>query len=97
MNHNYARDKLQLLLRDLDYYNDGEFQRQMMRIVSGATGVNLEKRIAELENLVAELATEGVYLVDRYNVTVQDPCQFVDAETFFNAMQAIKPELEQTK
>lgn len=38
MDHNYAREKLELLQRDLDRYNDGEFFRQMSRITEGATG-----------------------------------------------------------
>lgn len=37
MNHAYAKDKLELLLRDLSYYTADEFRRQMMRIAGGAT------------------------------------------------------------
>jgi len=37
MDHNYARGKLTLLLRDLSNYNGGEFWREMSRIASGAT------------------------------------------------------------
>lgn len=37
MDHNYARGKLTLLLRDLSNYNAGEFWREMSRIASGAT------------------------------------------------------------
>ncbi|RUR34509.1 hypothetical protein [Vreelandella nanhaiensis] len=37
MDHNYARGKLKLLLRDLSNYNAGEFWREMSRIASGAT------------------------------------------------------------
>lgn len=37
MNKDYAKEKLELLLRDLDNYNDGEFWRQMARIADGAT------------------------------------------------------------
>lgn len=37
IDHNYARGKLKLLLRDLSNYNAGEFWREMSRIASGAT------------------------------------------------------------
>ncbi|AIA76267.1 hypothetical protein FF32_15910 [Halomonas campaniensis] len=37
IDHNYAREKTQLLLRDLSNYNAGEFWREMSRIASGAT------------------------------------------------------------
>lgn len=37
MDHNYARGKLTLLLRDLSNYNADEFWREMSRIASGAT------------------------------------------------------------
>lgn len=37
MKHKYAREKLTLLLRDLDHYNGDEFWRQMSRIANGAT------------------------------------------------------------
>lgn len=37
MKHDYAREKLTLLLRDLDSYNGDEFWRQMSRIANGAT------------------------------------------------------------
>lgn len=37
MDHNYARGKLTLLLRDIRNYNAGEFWREMSRIASGAT------------------------------------------------------------
>lgn len=38
MNVNYAKKKLTALLAEIDSYTDGEFERQMMRIISGATG-----------------------------------------------------------
>jgi len=41
MKHNYAKDKLELLLRDLSNYTADEFRRQMMRIASGATGQDI--------------------------------------------------------
>ncbi|WP_193090824.1 Mce/MlaD family protein [Halomonas colorata] len=37
IDHNYARGKLKILLRDLSNYNAGEFWREMSRIASGAT------------------------------------------------------------
>lgn len=37
IDHNYARGKLKLLLRDLSNYNANEFWREMSRIASGAT------------------------------------------------------------
>ncbi|SJN14862.1 hypothetical protein CZ787_17270 [Halomonas citrativorans] len=37
IDHNYARGKLKLLLRDLSNYNAGGFWREMSRIASGAT------------------------------------------------------------
>ena len=37
IDHHYAREKLTLLLRDLDSYNGDEFWRQMSRIAHGAT------------------------------------------------------------
>lgn len=37
IDHNYARRKLTLLLRDLSNYKAGEFWREMSRIASGAT------------------------------------------------------------
>jgi hypothetical protein len=49
----YARDKLTLLLRDLDQYTAGELWRQMSRIAEGATG------IPHAESLARELKSDS--------------------------------------
>jgi len=41
MKHDYAKIKLECLLRDLNNYTADEFRRQMMRIASGATGEDI--------------------------------------------------------
>ena len=50
---NYARSKLELVLRDLDHYTAEEFWREINRITSGATGLpsaeQLQARVKELE------------------------------------------------
>lgn len=38
MKHDYAKKKLESLLVDIKNYSDDEFERQMLRIISGATG-----------------------------------------------------------
>lgn len=38
MKVDYARKKLEALLKDLDQYTDEEFERQMKRIIEGSTG-----------------------------------------------------------
>ena len=43
MKHDYARKKLEALLRDLDSYTTNEFECQMLRITEGATGINQDK------------------------------------------------------
>lgn len=52
MDHNYAREKLQALLRDLPAYTGEEFWRQMSRIAAGATGTDhAEELVAERDSL----------------------------------------------
>ena len=58
MNHNYAREKLALLLRDLDSYSADEFKRKMARIVDGATNSPLGKVVDELEKLGDRVVNE---------------------------------------
>jgi hypothetical protein len=59
MKHDYAKIKLECLLRDLNNYTADEFRRQMMRIASGATGENIPDDAhtikAELDALVAQV------------------------------------------
>lgn len=61
MKHDYAKRKLtSLLADDLTSYTDGEFARQMMRVIDGATGFKIEQmfeqnallaqRVQELQN-----------------------------------------------
>lgn len=47
MDHRYAKEKLTLLLRDLDSYTSDEFWRQMSRIAAGATGADHAEEIAK--------------------------------------------------
>lgn len=53
MDHNYARQKLQVLIRDLSHYTGDEFWREMSRIAGGATGAD------HAEELQAKLAAIG--------------------------------------
>lgn len=56
MNHQYARRKLTLLLRDLDSCTAGEFWREMSRIACGATGKpHAEELEAERDALTAHV------------------------------------------
>lgn len=56
IDHNYARGKLKLLLRDLSNYNAGEFWREMSRIASGATAsIHAEGLKAERDALAAHV------------------------------------------
>ena len=41
MKYDYARKKLTSLLAEIDCYTDGEFERQMLRIIKGATGKDM--------------------------------------------------------
>ena len=50
LNKDYARIKLELLLRDLDHYNADEFWRQMSRIAGGATGLDHAEVLADKLN-----------------------------------------------
>ena len=43
MKHDYAKKKLEALLKDLDSYTANEFERQMLRITEGATGIEQDK------------------------------------------------------
>lgn len=60
MKHDYAREKLMLLLRDLDRYNGDEFWREMSRISHGATdhpsAENLLRKRDEYRNHLAAIA-----------------------------------------
>lgn len=58
MNHSYAREKLSLLLRDLDSYSADEFKRQMARIVDGATNAPLGAVVDVMERLGNRLITQ---------------------------------------
>ena len=56
MDTNYAKEKLTLLLRDIEQYNACEFRRQMIKIVNGACGLDISddchlqaKKITELK------------------------------------------------
>lgn len=54
---NYARRKLELVLRDLSDYTAAEFWREISRIASGATGLpSAEQLQAHAKELEAELA-----------------------------------------
>lgn len=55
---NYARRKLELVLRDLSDYTAAEFWREISRIASGATGLPSAEQLKEhAKELEAELAT----------------------------------------
>lgn len=41
MKYDYAKKKLTSLLAEIDCYTDGEFERQMLRIIEGATGKDM--------------------------------------------------------
>lgn len=58
MNHSYAREKLSLLLRDLDNYNADEFKRQMARIMDGATSAPLGAVVDAMERLGSRVITD---------------------------------------
>ncbi|MGO3058308.1 MAG: hypothetical protein ACTID3_15430 [Halomonas sp.] len=54
IDHNYARGKLKLLLRDLSNYNAGEFWREMSRIASGATASTHAEGLKAERNALAD-------------------------------------------
>ncbi|RUO28214.1 hypothetical protein [Aliidiomarina sanyensis] len=52
LDKDYARKKLEILLRDLGSYNADEFWREMSRIASGATGaVHAEGLKSDIDSL----------------------------------------------
>lgn len=60
MKKDYARKKLELLLRDLDEYTNGEFERQMLRIIEGTTGKEIpEFNYQYPRDLFARLISEN--------------------------------------
>jgi hypothetical protein len=56
MDTNYARGKLQLVLRDLEHYNDEELWRELSRIAYGSTTgqPNAEELLRERDELNAQ-------------------------------------------
>ncbi len=56
MNKGYAKDKLSLLLRDIDNFNDGELWRELSRIAYGSTIGQ-----PNAEDLVKQFAESTVY------------------------------------
>jgi hypothetical protein len=72
IDHHYAREKLTLLLRDLDGYNGDEFWRQMSRIAHGATDhPSAETLLLERDALAADRADLIKELVACQNVLHQ--------------------------
>jgi hypothetical protein len=72
IDHHYAREKLTLLLRDLDSYNGDEFWRQMSRIAHGATDhPSAEALLLERDALAADRADLIKELVPCQNVLHQ--------------------------
>lgn len=58
MKHDYARRKLvSMLAQDFKSYTPNEFARQMMRIIDGATSINLEKTLEGVESLELQKQT----------------------------------------
>lgn len=49
MNHDYASKKLNALLNDIDLYSSDEFKNQMLRIISGATGLDIESQLESIK------------------------------------------------
>lgn len=49
MNHDYASKKLNSLLNDLDLYTADEFKNQMLRIISGSTGLDIESQLESIK------------------------------------------------
>lgn len=79
MDHHYARDKLELLLRDLGNYSADEFSRQMSRITAGATGrPEASEQIATLERQVEDRDKEIIALSSPERVALHNP----DHETY---------------
>lgn len=61
MNYDYAKEKLECLLRDLEHYTGEEFWRQMARISSGATGLeNPEDLLKNKNNPIDNKCSLGV-------------------------------------
>lgn len=83
LDKNYARQKMEILLRDLDCYNSSEFWREMSRIASGATGSDhaeqLQARNAELEQQNRELLAHVERIKDE-----REAVELADNQTVFN-------------
>lgn len=60
MKHEYAREKLMLLLRDLDRYNGDEFWREMSRIAHGATDHPSAEDLLKERDALARFANDMV-------------------------------------
>lgn len=68
---NYAREKLKLVLRDLNAYTADEFWREINRITSGATGLPSAEALVELEAEKAKLV--GALEVARDRIESERP------------------------
>jgi len=60
MDHDYARSKLELLIRDLDHYTGEEFWRQLSRIAAGATGASHAEGIRKQRDDLAVFVNEAL-------------------------------------
>lgn len=78
MKTNYAKEKLECLLRDINNYNADEFRRQMIRIVNGACGHiisddchlyekerdQLKAQVEQLRELLIRVVKSEEYILD---------------------------------
>lgn len=60
MDHDYARRKLTLLMRDLSNYSAGEFWREMSRIAGGATGRDHAEELERQHQAMATFVNETI-------------------------------------
>jgi hypothetical protein len=68
MDHSYAREKLTLLLRDLDSYTAGEFWRQMSRIANGASKLESAEQLKQERD---QLAAQNARLREGLNQSIE--------------------------